>query len=153
MLPLRGSTPLPDGSFYPALLLKHTCCGPQAFLKCSFLDWTGDEQRAHLLASQCPSRTPPGWPGSFTARRLPWDNSLVKFTFPLPLSGAPSCVICGFWTPNVSLAVGPPEVWYVLEQWEAVICCVSSHPALESNGHSQPELPLSTPCLGFCSLG
>uniref|UniRef100_A0A2I3H2F1 Uncharacterized protein n=1 Tax=Nomascus leucogenys TaxID=61853 RepID=A0A2I3H2F1_NOMLE len=149
MLPLRGSTPLPDGSFCPALLLKHMCCGPQAFLKCSLLDWTGNQQGAHLLwsevvcrsafspwcrASQCPSRTPPGWPGSFTAR-------------------PPSCVICGFWTPNVSLAVGPPEVWYVLEQWEAVICCVSSHPALESNRHSQPELPLSTPCLGFCSLG
>uniref|UniRef100_A0A2K5JQ11 Secreted protein n=1 Tax=Colobus angolensis palliatus TaxID=336983 RepID=A0A2K5JQ11_COLAP len=127
---------LPDGSFCLVLLLKHTSCGPQAFLKCSVLDWTGNQQGACLLwsevvcrsasppwcrASQCPSRTPPGWPGSFTARRLPWDNSLVKFTFPLPLSGAPSCVICG-----------PPEVWYVLEQWEAVICCVSSHPAFES---------------------
>lgn len=138
---------LPDGSFCLVLLLKHTCCGPQAFLKCSLLDWTGNQQGARLLwsevvcrsasspwcrASQCPLRTPPGWPGSFTARHLPWDNSLVKFTFPLPLSGAPSCVICGFWTPNVSLAVGPPEVWYVLEQWEAVICCVSSHPAFES---------------------
>uniref|UniRef100_A0A2K5E2R0 Uncharacterized protein n=1 Tax=Aotus nancymaae TaxID=37293 RepID=A0A2K5E2R0_AOTNA len=127
---------LPDGYFCPALLLKDMCF------------WTGNKQGARLVcrsasspwcrASQCPSRTPPGWPGSLKARRLPWDNSLVKFTFPSPLSGAPSCVTSGFWTPNASVAVGPAKVWYVLEQWEAVICCGSSHAALESNRHSSP---------------
>lgn len=153
-------TVLPNG-FLPGPPLKKRVHWLQAFLKvlsCVRERKAVRPPRGHGLQAglslrhrtrECSSRSHPAGREVLQQGTCLGINTLVKFTFPPPLSEPTSCVTCSFWIPNAWLVPGPPDIWYVPGQWEG-ICYVQLKCSLKFNRRFHPTSQLSTP--GFPGL-
>lgn len=172
---MRPEDSSPDGSFCSALLLKHVLCSasgfPESYLLCKRTEtWQAalpgvicsglrvgltlsGVERASILCG-----SPPGWPGSLTARRLPWDKYLGEIHLPFRL-----CLDLYPVLPVVFRSLIPGWFQDLLRFVCArtigrsnLLCSAPAQPSPAQPEISQaliPTLPLSTSGLHFYSLG
>lgn len=94
----------------------HSRCGLTWFA--NWLSLLDGEQVSILCIS------PPSWSTSIIQGTYLGINTVVKFIFPSIFVWTYMISTCSFWIPNAWMVSGHPDVWYMLEQWNDVICYV-----------------------------